>query len=324
MTTLTIRPFEATDAEYAAIVAVSNAAWPEDPGSVESWKHRDKTRDPKYLFQRLVGEVAGKIIAYGGYGESAWSYQPGKYWLDYTIHPDHQGRGHDHAFYNHLIETLSERNPVTLVSDAREDEIDKIRLLTANGFKQVMRYARSLLEVPSFDPEPFAASMEKTRQAGLTIHPLAELQKQDAGWMEQLYELEWDILKDVPSPDPLTKEPFEQFKKGLTHPDFRPDSWFIGLDGDQWAGLSMIWISSANPVKVYTGLTGVLRPYRRKGLATAMKVRAITFVQQHLGHKFIETDNEENNPMYQLNLQLGFKPAPAWLDFKKVLREKEA
>ncbi len=33
----------------------------------------------------------------------------------------------------------------------------------------------------------------------------------------------------------------------------------------------------------------------------------------------IKTNNEENNPMYALNLALGFKPAPASLAFKKMM-----
>ena len=35
--------------------------------------------------------------------------------------------------------------------------------------------------------------------------------------------------------------------------------------------------------------------------------------------KFIETDNEENNPMYQINLKLGYEPLPAWVDYEKKL-----
>ena len=35
------------------------------------------------------------------------------------------------------------------------------------------------------------------------------------------------------------------------------------------------------------------------------------------GIEWIETSNEENNPMYQLNFRLGFEPAAAWLDFEK-------
>jgi hypothetical protein len=34
----------------------------------------------------------------------------------------------------------------------------------------------------------------------------------------------------------------------------------------------------------------------------------------------IETENEENNPMYDLNLKLGFQPCPAWTNYVKVLK----
>jgi hypothetical protein len=38
------------------------------------------------------------------------------------------------------------------------------------------------------------------------------------------------------------------------------------------------------------------------------------------GARSIQTDNEEKNPMYDLNVRLGFKPIPAWLIFAKELR----
>ena len=63
-------------------------------------------------------------------------------------------------------------------------------------------------------------------------------------------------------------------------------------------------------------MTGVLRTYRRMRIATALKVRTIEFAQTY-GAQWIETSNEENNPMLQLNLRVGFQPAPAWLSFEK-------
>jgi hypothetical protein len=35
----------------------------------------------------------------------------------------------------------------------------------------------------------------------------------------------------------------------------------------------------------------------------------------------IQTDNEEKNPMYDLNVRLGFRAVPAWLLFRKLLGE---
>jgi hypothetical protein len=50
-----------------------------------------------------------------------------------------------------------------------------------------------------------------------------------------------------------------------------------------------------------------------------MKVAAIQFAKGY-GAKEIETENEENNPMYQLNLQLGYRPAPAYVEFHLALK----
>jgi hypothetical protein len=58
-----------------------------------------------------------------------------------------------------------------------------------------------------------------------------------------------------------------------------------------------------------------VRPYRRRRIATALKLRTIDYAQRR-GARTIETSNEEHNPMYQLNLRLGFRPRPAWVSYR--------
>ena len=58
----TIRPFEQKDSEYEAVVSLENAVWPDYPGTIEEWKHRDNSRDPRYLFQRLVIEGSADAL----------------------------------------------------------------------------------------------------------------------------------------------------------------------------------------------------------------------------------------------------------------------
>lgn len=83
-----------------------------------------------------------------------------------------------------------------------------------------------------------------------------------------------------------------------------------------------MWINDQTYRRLDTGLTGVIRSHRRRGIATALKLRTIDYAQQH-GAMTIETSNEENNPMYQINLKLGFQPKPAWVSYRKSLTETQ-
>jgi mycothiol synthase len=315
-----IRPFKETDADYEALAALEYAVWPEFPDTVEEWKHRDRTRDPQYLFQRLFVELDGEVVAVGEYLEPWWSMKPGKYRISVNVHPDHQRKGIGTYLYNHLMELVKEHDPVVVVTNTREDRVDALRFLTKRGFKQLMRYPISHLDVASFDATPFAGVQIRVEEDGIAILSLAHLATRDLDWKHKLWDLEWELLQDVPSPDPLTRQSFESFERQtLGNPAFYPSAQFIALDDDRWVGMSGLWMALGDPDKLYTGLTGVLRSHRRKGIATAMKVRAIGFAQEH-GVKIIETDNEENNPMYLLNLKLGFQPQPAILDFEKWIR----
>jgi GNAT superfamily N-acetyltransferase len=248
--------------------------------------------------------------------------QPGKYFVTIDVHPDHRRRGIGTALYDHLLGQLAEYEPSKLLSFTREDHVDGIRFLTKRGYKQVMRYPISRLDVAGFDPKPFAEKAAQVAASGVKILTLAEIATAVGDWKQKLYELEWEIAQDVPSPDPLTKQPFDVFQnRVLGAPGFDPEAWFIALDGDQWVGMSNLWLAQGDPDKLYTGLTGVVRSRRRRGIATAAKLRGFEYAKRR-GVKVIETDNEENNPMYFLNLALGFKPQPAMLDFEKRI-EKE-
>lgn len=317
-TKLNIRDFKKNDAEYEQVVEIHNANWPNLAVTVEEWKHDDKTRNPQYLFQRLVVELEEKIVAYGDYGEPGWSYKPGKYFIDGAVYPMFQQRGIGTALYDHIRDALVTLNPLTLVAQAFEDKPESIKFLEQRGFELVMRYALSQLDVRAFDQDKFSGISEKMNALNIKLHSFAELDDIDPDWKRNVWDLAWELVQDVPSPDPMTRQPFEQWLKRFDAPYYLADAQFVAMDANHYVGYSGLWLALADREKLYTGLTGVVRSQRRKGIATAAKVRGIEYAKQR-GIKFIETDNEENNPMYDLNVQLGFTPLPAELDFKKVI-----
>jgi GNAT superfamily N-acetyltransferase len=314
---LQIRPFLAPD--YERITAVWNAAWPDYSKLVSEFKAQDELRNPQHYWQRLVVEEAGEIIGYGQFGEAWWSKVAGQYGINFITHPDFLGHGAATAFYKEMLVRLGTRGDLQyLVTETREDYAQAIQFLTERGFTQVMRYPTSHLDLTVFDPDPYQHKLAHVAQAGIDICPLATLQERDADWMTRFHRLKADVIKDVPSPDEMVEWPFEELQRSLAHPNFMPEGVFVAVDKGQYVALSELWSSQADLKKLFTGLTGVLRSHRRRGLATAVKVRAICFAQRY-GATILETDNEENNPMFQLNLQLGFQPQPALIEFKKKM-----
>ena len=316
-----IEPFDYSDASYETLVAIENAIDPEHPSSLEGWRYWDDNRQEKYHYERHVARLNtdGPIVAYASTGETEWSYQPGKYFVHVSVHPTVQSQGLGTTLYRYLLQQLAPREPSKLTAWTRENQPAALHLLGKWGFEQKMRIPVSRLDLRTFDARRFSERIARTMAAGIEVSTLRELSERDSNWKRKLYELEWECLQDVPHTDEFTKQPFELFeKRTLGSPSLLPDAWIVALDGDQYVGLSVLWKNLATDDLLETGLTGVVRSHRRMGIATAMKVAAIQYAQAQ-NVKGIVTDNEENNPMFQLNLQLGFRPKPAALDFAKEL-----
>lgn len=318
---LRIDEFNPSEKEYADLVAVYNGAWPDEPTTVVSVKHRDASRQPERYYRRVVARLGDRMVAAGSAMESSWSYRPGKYNVDIHIHAEFESEDIRAQMYQALVGPLFQREPapVLLTGDAREDKPDHIRFLTERGFVPVMRFPKSRLYVDDFDFAPYAGVIQQVEASGIAIRTVAELMQSDADWQRKLYDLDWAGTLDEPSPEPPTQLSFEEYEQTFyLAPRFLPEANFIALDGDQYVGLSALEKDLARPDHLDTGFTCVLRSHRRRNIATALKLKAIAFAKEY-GAKTIDTGNEENNPMYQINLRLGFQPQPAWSDYHKVI-----
>lgn len=318
---LTISEFAPSEEEYAGLVAVHNGAWPDDPTTMAAVKHRDASRNPAYYYRRVVGWVGGRAVAIASAMESSWSHRPGKYHLSIDIHADYEWPEMRDQLYNELVGVLNKRDPtpVLLTSGAREDKPDQIGFLTDRGFAPVMRYAQSRLRVDEFDFAPYAGLVERVEASGIRLCSLADLIQSDAEWQQKMYDLDWAGTQDEPSPEPLTQPPFDEYvQRVFGGPDFLPEGNFIAVDNGEYVGLSGLERDLARPDHLETGFTCTRRSHRRRNIAMALKLKAIAFAAEY-GAKTIDTGNEENNPMYQINLRLGFRPRPAWSDYHKTI-----
>jgi GNAT superfamily N-acetyltransferase len=318
-----ILPFEPNHDAYVALAEVDKAVWPDNPTTAVLFKHMDAVRDPQYLFQRLVVYQNDALVAFGEYGDVPWSYQPGKYRVSLTVHPDHERRGIGAALYDRILATLSQQGqqPTLLVSGTREDKPQAIRFLERRGFQRVMRWIISELDLTAFDPSPWAGLQEKVQAQGVRILSLSELMERDPEWQHKLWDLDWTLTLDEPSPAPPTRLPLEQFlQQYFSGPEFLPEGEFVALEGERYIGMSGVHNNLADPRKLRTGFTGVVHSHRRRRIATALKLHTIDYARR-AGAQSIRTGNEENNPMYQINVELGFDKLTASLAFEKRMSE---
>ena len=310
-----IRDFAEDD--YPLLSAVDAAAYADDPRAVELWKHDDSTRDPVLFFRRHVIEVDGVPVGCGTFGHSDWIDDSDKYWFQILVPRDRVEPDVREPYLRYALDALAPRRPRAIYSGMVEDYEAHIGFLEAAGFRAIHRECVSRLELAEFDPDQHRSEVASVVEQGINLVALPSLAYTD--WKERLHPVYQQLVLDQPAPDPPRLQTLEEWEQTeLSSPSFDPDLWITAVDGDRIVGLSQAAVSPQSPDVADCGLTGVLGAYRRRGIGTALKVELLARVKQR-GVARISTSNEENNPMYRINLRLGFTPRPDWVMFELQL-----
>lgn len=330
-----IRAFNQTEKDYEAVIVLKKLLEPEEKITLSMLQEQDAETFTNHQLVRVIGEVKNQVIASAAYwnsNESLGSESLGSessedessYRFTMLVHPDYQDGNTPSLMHNYLlskIEEASSGKTTVIISEPKEDEVYLTQLLENSDFELKMRFPRSILNVNSFDTTPYDDLKTKLASQGIEFITLSDVIKIDSNWQENIWRLFTIIDQDVPYPDPQESVSFEDYSQYYKDELFRPDSWIIAVDthleGKQkYVGMSVVNVMPTRPDTVYAGITGVIPSHRRQKIATMLKVSNVTYVQQQ-GLSYIYTDNEENNPMYDLNMLLGFNPLPAWVYYQK-------
>lgn len=311
---------EFTPADYPGIAEVNSAVYTEYPETAEHVREEDENRDKTQLFARFVAEEDGRIVGTCGYMQ--WPRDTPRFWAWVQVHPEAQGKGIGKALYAKVLEVLETHGATNIRAEAREGDDRGMRFLDDRGFVMEMREKESALDVDTFQPEAWAADLERATAQGIIIKSYAEL-KAEATDLEALHRAMYEIYNlvnlDIPDVDEKIPDPFEEWTKRFERTHFYPEGQIYALDGEVFVGCSFLWKRPTDK-DLNTGMTGVRREYRKRGIATALKVRALTEAKAY-GAKTIRTTNEQDNVgMLGINYRLGFQPQPAWLFYGKKLR----
>jgi mycothiol synthase len=315
---LLIRPFTLND--YPGLIAIANPTLADDSSILEEARYNDEHRDPLCKFQRWVAELDGSIIGAAEYDQDSRRYHPRKFCIHGIVPIEYQGQGIGSALYRQIIAALEPFNPLSVQSQVREVRIRSIQFLKRRGFHEAWWRWESRLDVMAFDPAPYSNLEEQLRIQGIEIKTFRELET-DPERNYKLYALENELVMDVPTMDERTPITYDTFMHTINSLYMLPNAYFVALCNDEYIGVNTLYRSRASN-HLQTGLTGVKRAYRRRGIATALKLRGIAYAKEH-GYTMLRVTNDAiNKPMLTINERLGFVRRPAWITMVKVFAEE--
>lgn len=308
--------------DFPAVVEILNLLYPEHPTTVEEERFEEERFDrTKYVWRRYVAvDSSDMAIGVAEFSHMTTAFDPRRFWMWIGVHPRWQRQGVGSALYAHLAEQLRAMDALALRSGARETMADAQRWLERRGFRELSRHWESRLDLPSFDVSKFADHWPIPQ--GIDVVTLAEELGRNPESIRTLFELDCDISPDEPRVDPYTKPDFQMYvDRTLKSPGANPGSVFIAKEGDRYVGLSELFRDTAIPGTLTTGFTGVRRELRGRGIAFALKLRALDWAKRN-GYREVRTWNSTlNAPMLGINVKLGFARQPAWIQYGKDLTE---
>ena len=241
-----------------------------------------------------------------------------------VVEPNGRSRGTGRRLYDHCLLQL-EKDCVEgahLYTTTRETHAHVIGFLEAEGFQCFMPEELSQLNLKSFDPTLFISKLIQTEANRIAVKSLRKLQVQFLDWKRRIYLLESELGVDIPGAGPYIPWQFaEHCQRKFSGPHFHPDAIWIALQDGECLSMTEFSLPLGEPKKAHTGQTGMRRKSRRKCIATDLKLEALDFAQRnHI--RIVQTNNEENNRLFQINRPLGLNPFPPLFTIGKTFNQR--
>lgn len=304
---ITFRPMNLeTDAADLARIYGVTVAEPITEASARDWW---TPREGEFRATTLALDGNQKAVGYWDVEHETWMH-PGHFWFNLILVPEVRGRGLGAQMYNDALRVAREQGATHLEGRVREDDPLSMRFAERRGCKIQFHTFESALDLTDFDEHRFDGLLSRLHAGGFRFFSLAE-----AGVTEEnkhkLYEVNRDSGLDSTGSDGVFPD-FYAFSKNVFDASwFRADTQILAALGDRWVGLAAIAIYPEDN-HAYNAFTGVLREFRGRGLAQALKLQTILLAKKE-GVRYVRTNNDSQNvPMLAVNRKLGYKPEPGY------------
>jgi GNAT superfamily N-acetyltransferase len=132
--------------------------------------------------------------------------------------------------------------------------------------------------------------------------------------VEGVHAVALETFDDIPGgDDPMAAGDLAEFRaRDVDRPSIPKDAFFVAVDtaSGRVVGYASLVLLPGSTTTAYHDMTAVLRSFRGRGIARALKHATIDWAVRN-GLTTLETGNDEaNGPMRAVNARLGYVPLP--------------
>ena len=317
------RPF--ADADREPLVAERNTWLHEmERQDAGEWRMWEQLAPDESLYRIVVEDGEGWIAGFanlsaGGMMRHLDGAQSG----NVNVARAARGRGIGSALLAEIEEEARRRKAPRLLGYANAAHPDSLAWADRRGFREIGRRIESYVELASFDPGAWSEKLRAVKSSGIAFRTFAEAMDglDDLGresFYRAVFDAQGPMWEDIPFATPTEPWPYERFRQlAFESGQLMPDTSVLAYDGDTIAGFTQT--AKRQDKDAYTWMTGTARSHRGRGIATALKVEALTRAKQRGLRAMLTTNDEPNKAMRGINARLGYQMLPAHVQLEKKL-----
>jgi ribosomal protein S18 acetylase RimI-like enzyme len=279
-----------------------------EPGSSdteENIRAQFLRKSPGRVDLRLVAVEEDAVIGYCYIGHSA--EMPARHFYIWVgVLPEYRCRGIGSALWDAGLAFLRKQGATRVSSETLDNDPAGLGFVQHRGFAIDRHRFHSHLDLETFDDTPYLPAIAQLEAQGIRFCTLADL-PDTRETNDAFCELNLACVRDIPGEvwDFSTYPAF--FKERILGARwFRREGNILALDGESWVGFATVSLNSEKH-SAYNSTTGVIRAYRGRKIALALKVLAARYARLQ-GALQVNTDNDSlNAPMLAVNHRMGYQ-----------------
>jgi RNA polymerase sigma factor (sigma-70 family) len=313
-----LRPFGEQD--WMPITELAYRLEPDFRAQNDLWlRNRQQFDDSRYNRRHYVAEHADthELLGYGSIEQSI--FLP-NYRLFLIVDPKWLRRGVGDLLFDRLMADLRGLDAITVWHRNYAHLSHIVSFLEERSFAETRRVWDLRLPIPEADLTRFASLIAQVASAGIEITTLAEECNRDPEALRRLHDFLNKVKADDPGRQPYIPTPFAAAVQWMDRPFVLSDACFIAKHGERYVGFSDLILLEALPGGLSFGFTGVAREYRRQGIATALKVRAIEYARDHNYSSVRSWATASQTAALALNKKVGFQQSFGYVTLEQCLK----